>query len=1355
MLLRHGLCCVVLLAGCGNSVKVGPPQPGELIGRVEISTDVPASGCQILLEGTPLGAQCDENGQFDVRNVPPGRWDLRLITDGGPTALPDRRVIAASNPGLISDLGAIALAKPGSIGGHIVNAGGMDLSLAVIAVPEVGAVTVPNANGGYLLDSVSPGVHEVVLITDAGTVVHANVNVLPAKVTIGADLDLGKIVPNMVSVTGKALRAGAAEGQHAGLTVDLVENINGQTINSAQTADDGTFQLTAKYGTYIVRAHDGGKPITAIIPSVVVRGSTDVHLETALAVQPTGGDLNGNGIPDDKDPDIDGDGYPNEMDAFPYDPAEHLDTDGDGVGDRSDLRSMGGNGIDHKNATPDTDGDGKLDFEDNCVKVPNPDQKDSDSDGWGDVCDNCPFVYNPDQKDSVGNGIGDACRFCKSNQDCGSGKICQFGQCLDCISSSQCGDKVCDVAKGACVACDATHLCPGTSHCGANGRCVQCNTTPDCGANMACVQNTCVPQCTSAASCLSGQFCVSGGCVQCRTTADCTGTNYCNNGSCVPQCVTSSDCTGGRACDQTTHTCVLPCSGMCMNGQTCVNSICYTICNQTQPCSAGQVCTAQGYCGPECTSTPDCAAKPFTVCTGGMCVASGMCSTDKDCPVSQICSVAFGATTGSCVPRPTTLDGNGKYSCNSSCDCKLGEVCTLKECLPDPLGMPTRYLSSTSGSASGDGKTAGTAFNALSMVSSAVANDVYAIKGGDTLSITTPQSVPVAGVTIAGGYVACAPNRWVRDDTQRSIVSNTATGGKGAFLVTGNSTVPLTKVTLYALEIDLADNTNTAPFRAVDASYAPQLTLTHMLFKFVPCTTGGRIIQGVLCQNCNNVAWTDLSTPGVAETAGNNQMHFVEIIGGSGTLTSVHVGASTEDQLWAVHLQNLSASSTVTGTTVDGINAFSTDSTSSDLVRVENAPNGTITITGSQLPFTAQPGSGTFRAIYAKAVSSLVATGPGRRLHAVGQLDERDADRHRRRGFERHRRHEHGQVPAAARRLEHAHRLQRLRSARRRHRLQQHRVRRHRLLRLPRLRRQHHQRADGAEPEQLLQPGHARPRLRSVHAQQRLLQRQRGGGHRQRVRGGRAAEWRDTDELRVRHRLDQRAHRAQPLHRRPLLRRLEYDHELQHRRALRQLRGVRREQLLRRRARALRHEHRLRHRQHARSGRRADAGHLPRHLLQRDGRVDHVRFEPDRRRALEHAPHGLQQQHQLHQSGAGGIEEQLLLVLRLGAAAGHRSGVLAHRRIRIGAAQRQPRRHRAVERLLRLDDDAARSAHRDQLGVRRQGAHRQPPRRHRHHPRRAQHDAHARHGAGHRLLRGEVARHQRLASAIAARQAAQ
>lgn len=106
-------------------------------------------------------------------------------------------------------------------------------------------------------------------------------------------------------------------------------------------------------------------------------------------------DIDGDGIPNEEDPDMDGDSWPNENDncMTKYNPNQ-ADSDGDGIGDVCD----------------------------NCPLNYNPGQEDTDMDGIGDVCDddrdgdgindkydNCPDTYNPGQEDEDCNGIGDAC----------------------------------------------------------------------------------------------------------------------------------------------------------------------------------------------------------------------------------------------------------------------------------------------------------------------------------------------------------------------------------------------------------------------------------------------------------------------------------------------------------------------------------------------------------------------------------------------------------------------------------------------------------------------------------------------------------------------------------------------------------------------------------------------------------------------------------------------------------------------------------------------------------------------------------------------------------------------------------
>jgi len=73
---------------------------------------------------------------------------------------------------------------------------------------------------------------------------------------------------------------------------------------------------------------------------------------------------------------------------------DQADTDLDGLGDACD---------------PDIDDDGFPNELDNCPYVVNVGQEDGDGDLVGDACDNCPTTYNPEQYDENGDGIGDAC----------------------------------------------------------------------------------------------------------------------------------------------------------------------------------------------------------------------------------------------------------------------------------------------------------------------------------------------------------------------------------------------------------------------------------------------------------------------------------------------------------------------------------------------------------------------------------------------------------------------------------------------------------------------------------------------------------------------------------------------------------------------------------------------------------------------------------------------------------------------------------------------------------------------------------------------------------------------------------
>jgi len=114
-------------------------------------------------------------------------------------------------------------------------------------------------------------------------------------------------------------------------------------------------------------------------------------------------DTDGDGVGDNLDLDMDDDGYPDEEDAFPRDPSEWNDTDGDDIGDNQDEDDDGDGFNDTVDVFPldprehaDFDGDGVGDYGD----------MDDDNDMVMDRFDAFPFD-GTEWLDTDGDGVGD------------------------------------------------------------------------------------------------------------------------------------------------------------------------------------------------------------------------------------------------------------------------------------------------------------------------------------------------------------------------------------------------------------------------------------------------------------------------------------------------------------------------------------------------------------------------------------------------------------------------------------------------------------------------------------------------------------------------------------------------------------------------------------------------------------------------------------------------------------------------------------------------------------------------------------------------------------------------------------
>lgn len=360
----------------------------------------------------------------------------------------------------------------------------------------------------------------------------------------------------------------------------------------------------------------------------------------------------------------------------------------------------------------------------------------------------------------------------------------------------------------------------------------------------------------------------------CAVNAQCLSTEYCDDGRCARQCAVTADCSNGRACDPVTRACVRSCNGGCPSGLTCdvPLNLCRVACDSSFPCGPGFKCDASNRCVPECAVAADCAI--WQACHAGQCEENTVCTTDLHCAPTKLC------LTGSCVPRPTKASDAGLFPCTQPCHCREGEWCEGGECVADPV-KPTFFFKADAG---GDGKSSVTPSGDLvGKLASGGTDQAYALRAGDQFTSSEPFRVMSSRVGLAGGYVDCAPGRWVRDGFARTTLR--VLDGGTAVKVGEAGGAQLDDVTVANLQLD--PDTSCDPGQ-LSVDVTRRFLAANIRGRFKPSQCTGASVALVRCENCVEANLQSVALQASADPLAA-QGWVVRMIGGYGRVEGTTV----------------------------------------------------------------------------------------------------------------------------------------------------------------------------------------------------------------------------------------------------------------------------------------------------------------------------------------------------------------------------------------------------------------------------------------------------------------------------------